>query len=116
MLVPRGVRREPPIRIAAGSAAHRKQSRDRMFSGNIGYHVYPPARGHHFAERACRCCLPLARRHGMERLWITCNPTTPPPAEPANDWREISGYRAYSGRSPLPHARRNRKVPLQSSN
>src|SRR4051812_35513650 len=25
-----------------------------MFSGNLGYHVYPPARGHHFAERACR--------------------------------------------------------------
>jgi predicted acetyltransferase len=45
-----------------------------MFSGNLGYHVYPPARGHHFAERSCRLLLPLAKRHGMRLLWITCNP------------------------------------------
>jgi predicted acetyltransferase len=45
-----------------------------MFSGNMGYHVYPPARGHHYAERSCRLLLPLARRHGMRLLWITCNP------------------------------------------
>ena len=45
-----------------------------MYSGNVGYHVYPPARGRHFAERASRLLFGLARRHGMERLWITCNP------------------------------------------
>jgi predicted acetyltransferase len=36
--------------------------------------VYPFARGHHYAERACRLLLPLARRHGIQPLWITCNP------------------------------------------
>lgn len=42
--------------------------------GHIGYHVYPFARGHHFAERACRLLLPLAQRHGIKPVWITCNP------------------------------------------
>ena len=45
-----------------------------LYSGHIGYHVYPPARGNHLAERACRLVLPLARRHGLQGLWITVNP------------------------------------------
>jgi predicted acetyltransferase len=45
-----------------------------MFNGQVGYMVYPPARGRHFAERAVRLLLPLARRHGINPLWITCNP------------------------------------------
>ncbi|HEY4328380.1 MAG TPA: GNAT family N-acetyltransferase [Phycisphaerae bacterium] len=44
------------------------------YLGHIGYHVLPPARGRHFAERACRLILPIARAHGHEHLWITCNP------------------------------------------
>ena len=44
------------------------------YVGHIGYQVYPPARGRHLSERACRLLLPLARRHGMTTLWITCNP------------------------------------------
>ncbi len=44
------------------------------YLGHIGYHVFPPARGHHFAERAARLLLPVARAHGHRTLWITCNP------------------------------------------
>jgi tagatose 1,6-diphosphate aldolase len=45
-----------------------------LYLGHIGYHVLPPARGRHLAERACRLLLPLARAHGHRHLWITCNP------------------------------------------
>ena len=46
-----------------------------QYYGHVGYHVYPPVRGRHFAERSCRLLLPLARRHNMRTLWITCDPT-----------------------------------------
>lgn len=42
--------------------------------GHVGYNVHPPARGHHFAERAVRLVLPLARQHRLRQLWITANP------------------------------------------
>ncbi len=45
-----------------------------MYSGHIGYRVKPEYRGHRYAARACRLLLPLARRHGLTTLWITCNP------------------------------------------
>jgi len=43
-------------------------------AGHIGYRVYPSQRGHRYAARACRLLLPLARRHGLNPLWITCDP------------------------------------------
>jgi tagatose 1,6-diphosphate aldolase len=46
---------------------------DRYY-GHIGYHVYPASRGQHLAERSCRLLFPLARRHGINPVWITCNP------------------------------------------
>ena len=49
-----------------------------LYLGHIGYHVYPPARGRHFAQRACRLVLPLARAHGFSELWITTNPDNLP--------------------------------------
>lgn len=45
-----------------------------LYYGHVGYHVFPPHRGRHFAERAVRLLLPLAARHGLNPLWITCNP------------------------------------------
>ena len=65
----------PPVRIAGGIGLRIGQSRDlEMYLGHVGYNVYPPARGNHYAERACRLILPIARHHGMRALWITCNP------------------------------------------
>jgi tagatose 1,6-diphosphate aldolase len=44
------------------------------FAGQVGYVVEPAHRGHRYAERACRLIIPLAKRHGMAGLWITCQP------------------------------------------
>ena len=44
------------------------------YAGHIGYGVDRPHRGHHYAARACRLLLPLAKKHGLDPLWITCNP------------------------------------------
>lgn len=65
----------PPVRIAGGIGLRVGSTHAiEMYYGHFGYHVYPPARGFHFAERACRLLLPLAYRHGLKTLWITCNP------------------------------------------
>lgn len=45
-----------------------------LYAGHIGYGVYPPYRGRHYAERACRLLAPLARAHGLATLWLTTNP------------------------------------------
>ena len=44
------------------------------YAGHIGYGVDRPYRGQHYAARACRLLLPLAKKHGLTPLWITCNP------------------------------------------
>ncbi|MCE5196283.1 MAG: GNAT family N-acetyltransferase [Negativicutes bacterium] len=42
--------------------------------GNLSFTIYPAWRGHHYAAKACRLLLQLARRHQMESLIITCRP------------------------------------------
>lgn len=44
------------------------------YAGHIGYAVEPAFRGRHYAEHAVRLLLPLAWRHGMERVLITAAP------------------------------------------
>jgi len=44
------------------------------YAGHVAYSVVPEHRGHRYAARSCRLLLPLARRHGLTALWITCDP------------------------------------------
>lgn len=44
------------------------------YGGHIGYRVFPEYRGNHYAGKACLLLFQLARKHGMNYLYITCNP------------------------------------------
>ena len=43
--------------------------------GNIGYGIDEPYRGRRYAAKACKLLFQLARKHGMEYIIITCDPT-----------------------------------------
>ncbi len=45
-----------------------------LYAGHIGYGVSRPFRGHRYAARSVGLLLPLAARHGLDPLWITCSP------------------------------------------
>ncbi len=42
--------------------------------GNIGYTVHEPYRGHRYAAKACQLLFRLAKKHGLDYLYITCDP------------------------------------------
>ena len=44
------------------------------YLGHIGYQVEAPFRGHHYAGRAVKLLLQLAKQHAMPFLTITCAP------------------------------------------
>jgi predicted acetyltransferase len=46
--------------------------------GNMGYTIFEPYRGHHYATKACRLMLPLAKSHDLTRLLITMRPDNEP--------------------------------------
>ncbi len=62
--------------VRAGTISLRVGDHERLvrYAGQVGFAVDPPFRGQHLAERATRLLLPLARVHGLDPLWITCNP------------------------------------------
>ena len=43
------------------------------YAGNIGYAVYLPYRGHHYAAKACLLLFKQAKHLGMSDVVITCN-------------------------------------------
>ena len=45
-----------------------------LYRGQIGYNVKPKFQGHHYAARSVRLLLPLAARHQLNPVWITCDP------------------------------------------
>ena len=57
------------IRLRVGSTPHIER-----YAGHIGYRVHEPFRGHRYAARALSLLLPLALHHGLDPLWITCDP------------------------------------------
>src|SRR5438067_8794678 len=62
-------RRAGEIHLRIGDTEHM-----RLYGGHVAYGVRPEFRGNHFAARALRLLIPLARRHRLSELWITCNP------------------------------------------
>ena len=45
-----------------------------MYGGHVGYGINERYRGNRYAAKACSLIRPVALDHGLETLWITCNP------------------------------------------
>jgi len=62
----------------AGSIDLRIGHNERVYyGGNIGYEIKPEHRGHHYAGKAVKLLMELARKHGMDEVLITCDPSNP---------------------------------------
>jgi predicted acetyltransferase len=48
------------------------------YGGHIGYGIEEKYRDHHYAVKACRLIKQVALDHGLDTLWITCNPDNYP--------------------------------------
>jgi predicted acetyltransferase len=57
------------INLRIGSNPHLER-----YAGHIGYGVHRAHRGHHYAARSLILLMPLARRLGIDPVWITCDP------------------------------------------
>lgn len=45
-----------------------------LYAGHFGYDVIERYRGQRYAARSCQLLFPLAIKHGINPIWITCNP------------------------------------------
>ncbi len=50
----------------------------KMYGGHIGFEVLEQHRGNRYAARASKLLFPLAKKHAMNTLWITCDPSYAP--------------------------------------
>lgn len=48
------------------------------YGGHIGYGVDKKYRGNHYAARSVKLLFSFAKKHGLNPLWITCNPENIP--------------------------------------
>jgi predicted acetyltransferase len=44
------------------------------YAGHVGFTIDPAHRGHQYAARTMRLLMPRAREHGLNPLWLTCDP------------------------------------------
>jgi len=44
------------------------------YGGHVGYGVLEESRGNRYASRSLKLLFPLAKKHGINPLWVTCNP------------------------------------------
>ena len=60
----------------AGSISLRVGAGERLvrYAGQVGFSVEPAFRGRRLAGRSVRLVLPLAAAHGLNPVWLTCNP------------------------------------------
>ena len=65
-------------RIAGEIALRMGDSPELFYLGHIGYHVDPPFRGHGYAAKACRLCVPIFKAMGMQSVVITTDPDNEP--------------------------------------
>ena len=61
------------IQLRVGNTEHIQ-----LYAGHLGYSVHKKYRGNRYAARATKLILPLARKHDLNPLWITCNPNNIP--------------------------------------
>ena len=49
-----------------------------MYAGHFGYGVAQQFRGNGYAAKSCKLLFPLAKKHKINPVWITCNPDNKP--------------------------------------
>ncbi len=70
----------PGTKVVMGSIQLRVALTEKLeeLGGHIGYEVYSPYRGQHYAARSCRLLFPLLRRLAIDPVVITCDPQNTP--------------------------------------
>lgn len=60
--------------LVGGLSLRLGHNENTFYGGHIGYEIYEPYRGHHYAGKVCKLACRIARREGMEYLIITYSP------------------------------------------